>query len=317
MRHMVLKLIFSIFAGLIIPVLLIGGLFFWWPEEKQKIQKNTAYDNPVIFVIENENSVRQMDLDQYLFGVLLAEMPADFETEALKAQAVVARTFALKTANAGIKHLAGAVCTDYTCCQGYISPNTYMKKTGAVDQLIRFQSAVEATSGQALYYDGEWIEATYFSCSGGYTEDAQEVWGVSYPYLHAQESPGEENAAYYSWDMEISNGKLCNNLGIVPENKGVTFSDWKYTEGGGTESVLICGKRFTGMKLRQLLGLRSTSFTVDVLENSVVFHTRGYGHRVGMSQYGAEAMAAAGKDYRAILAYYYPGTVIETIQKVQ
>lgn len=253
-----------------------------------------------------DGTVEEGDMEDYLVGVVLAEMPAYFEQEALKAQAVVARTYALKAYVTGGKHGDSSVCGESGCCQAWIPEKRFLEQGGTLQDLEKVRRAVKDTSGFVLTYDGELIEATYFSCSGGATEDAAAVWGTDFPYLRSVESPGEEDAAHYTdtytFDWEV----FCALLDVPPQGSGL--GSVRYTAGGGVDTMEICGKTFRGTELRKLLGLRSTAMTVSRRDNTVQIVTRGFGHRVGMSQYGADAMAVAGCDWRQILAHYYPGT---------
>ena len=267
-----------------------------------------------IYVQQMDESIMSMELENYVVGVVLGEMPAEFEVEALKAQAVVARTYTLKRRDEGIRHPLGAVCVNPDCCQAYVSPESYLSQGGTQENLNKIIRAVEGTSGQILTYEGALIEATYFSCSGGRTEDAAAVWGGEVPYLQSVDSPGEEYASKYIaevyFDREALEKKLDIDLHGSPESwiRGIT-----YTEGGGVASLTIGGDRFTGVELRKLLELNSTAFSVTVKENGLLLTTLGHGHRVGMSQYGADAMALSGKTYDQILLYYYQGTRIDKI----
>ena len=160
-----------------------------------------------------------------------------------------------------------------------------------------------------LTYEGALIEATYFSCSGGMTEDAVAVWGTDVPYLQSVPSPGEENASHYTDAVTYKMDAFFSKLGLaVPDTKTQWVTDIVYTKGGGVASVTICGTAFTGTQLRKLLGLRSTAFSIEISDDTITIKTRGYGHRVGMSQYGADAMATTGSAYPEILSYYYQGT---------
>lgn len=255
-----------------------------------------------------------MDLEQYLVGVLLAEMPAEFEQEALKAQAVAARTFTWKAHETGGKHGDGSVCRDYTCCQAYCPEEDYLLGGGTAEDVEKMKTAIVSTSGQVLTYDGELIEAVYFSCSGGRTEDALAVWGVEYPYLRSIHSSGEDSAPYYSEELYFSKAELESLLEMqLGEDTQQWITDVIYTHGGGIAELWIGGRRWTGTELRASLGLRSTDLEFYPNSAGLKIVTHGYGHRVGMSQYGAEAMAVSGKDYREILAHYYQGTVLEDI----
>lgn len=263
-------------------------------------------DPLTMLLTQPDGTVTEMGLDTYLTGVVLAEMPASFETEALKAQAVVARTYTLKAAETGGKHGNGSVCTDHTCCQAYIAPADY---SGGTENMEKIRSAVEATSGLVLTYGGQLIEATYFSCSGGSTEDAVAVWGTDYPYLRATDSPGEENAAWYTDTVTFTPDEFAQRLGQTLTGTPKSWLGFTtYTAGGGVNSMRIGNRDYKGTELRSLLGLRSTAFTVSMEADTIRITTKGYGHRVGMSQYGADAMAVAGNTFDEILAHYYKGT---------
>lgn len=266
---------------------------------------------PTIHVL-TEHGMKEMELNEYLIGVLLCEIPGNFHVQAQKAQAVVARTYALRTVNFKDKHNGNAICTDPGCCQGYRDPDEYLSQGGESSRISLARTAVTETDGQVLTYQGALIDATYFSCSGGQTEDALAVWGEDIPYLQSVPSPGEENAEHY-WDSVFMTAEEFQDaLGeTLTGNPNSWFGNTLYTRGGGVAHMWIGGKRYEGTTLRSLLGLRSTAFSVAVTNGMIAITTRGFGHRVGMSQYGAQAMAQSGKEYREILAYYYPGTVID------
>lgn len=283
-------------------------------ENTQEVtQENRPVDRFEVPVLLSDGQVKRMDLDEYLTCVVLAEMPAEFEADALMAQAVVARTYSLKRNTTGRKHTDGAVCTDNTCCQAYCSVEDYLANGGSRENADKVKSAVEETHNQVLTYEGALIEATYFSCSGGKTEDAQAVWGQDVPYLQSVSSPGEEAAPRYvetvTFDMDTFTERL--NCG----SNDITVGRITYTEGGGVDTIQIGENTYTGLQMRQKLGLRSTAFVLTVVGDTVTITTKGFGHRVGMSQYGAEAMAAQGSSYEQILAHYYPGTVLENWQE--
>lgn len=271
-------------------------------------------DNLSIPVLCKDNTVAWMELDTYIVGVVLAEMPADFELEALKAQAVVARTYALKRQEEGSRHIQGAVCVDPTCCQAYRSAEDYLHSGGKQASVDKVRKAVEATSGQILTYQGALIEATYFSCSGGKTEDAAAVWGSDVPYLQSVVSPGEEDSPKYAETVHFNAQELSTLLGTkLQGNSASWLGEITYTEGGGVASLVISGKSYTGVQMRSLLDLNSTLFTVTPVADGLSITTLGHGHRVGMSQYGADAMAVSGCSYKEILLYYYQGTRIDKI----
>lgn len=252
----------------------------------------------------------EMELEAYVAGVILAEMPASFHEEALKAQAVAARTYALKTCLDGKKH-NGAICTNSECCQGYMSPEAYLLRGWNEQYVLRVRKAVEDTRGEVLTYDGRLIRATYFSCSGGATESAVAVWGREYPYLQSVKSPGEEETVYYTDTKCFTLDEFQDALGVRLEGGAETwFGNISYTSGGGIDIMYIGDVAYKGTTLRALLGLRSTVFQVIVSQDAILFETKGFGHRVGMSQYGADAMGEAGSGYLQILLHYYQGTEV-------
>lgn len=284
-------------------------------EQTRSAQDAEAFSLPILM---EDGSVQQMELDEYLTCVVLAEMPATFETEALKAQAVVARTYALKHYASSAKHDNCAVCTDSACCQAYREPYDFLDSGGTQEQLEKVKNAVLDTQGQVLTYDGELIDATYFSCSGGRTEDALAVWGTDVPYLQAVDSPGEEAATHYIDTVCFSSSEFAAMLGAELEGNCSTWlGKVTYTDGGGVDTILIGGDTYSGTEVRRLLGLRSTAFVMTAVGNTITVTTKGFGHRVGMSQYGADAMAMGGSTYKEILTYYYQGTAIEQFDKLR
>ena len=261
-------------------------------------------------VIKEDGRVVAMELEAYISRVVLGEMPASFDEEALKAQAVAARTYTLRMVEEGWRH-DGAVCTDHTCCQEYLEPEEYLGSRGSQEHVDKVFAAVAQTAGEVVCYDGELICATYFASAGGSTEDAKAVWGQAYPYLVSVSSP--ESSSYDGTQVEFSYEEFQKRLGV--ELRGDPQS-WigaaTYTVGGGVDSMRIGQKRYSGVEIRSLFGLRSTVFQVEVTPSGIVFVSDGYGHRVGMSQFGADAMAVDGHTYDEILAHYYQGTTLET-----
>ena len=309
------QMLLSFLAGAVVP-LVLAALFQKTPalpeaesESISPTQIASAQDPATVLTVVNRaGNLQQMDLREYLVGVVLAEMPASFESEALKAQAVVARTYTRKRMEGG-KHDQAAVCMDSGCCQGWRSGEDYLADGGKPSAVEKIRAAVADTDGLVLRYEGRLIDATYFSCSGGVTEDAVAVWGRDVPYLKSVQSPGEEEAPRFSDTVTFSPGDFAGKLGLPaagdPEN---WFGAVTYTAGGGVETIVIRGKRFSGTQLRSKLGLRSTAFEIAVSGDKITVTARGFGHRVGMSQYGAQAMAQSGSSFSEILAHYYTGT---------
>lgn len=308
--------------GMVVPSLVLNSAVYVLDEQRQEIRETLPAETEPeensgfsMHLRRSDGSLEEMDLETYLTGVVLAEMPAEFEPEALKAQAVAARTYTVKAGVTGGKHGDGSVCGESSCCQAYITEESYLSRGGNREDLEKIQRAVRQTGGEVLTYDGELIEATYFSCSGGSTEDAAAVWGTDFPYLQSVSSPGEEGAAYYRDTVTFTPAEFQSALGRTLEGQP---SDWfgltAYTEGGGVSAMNICGESYSGTRLRSLLGLRSAAFTVEATDTEIRITTKGYGHRVGMSQYGADAMAVTGSSYARILSHYYPGTVLTRLR---
>lgn len=259
-----------------------------------------TYDTALTVTVSLDGAAQEMTLESYLVGVVLGEMPASFSSEALKAQAVAARTYTLQQLLAG-----KSLSDDPAVCQAFAATDT-----SNAESVSKVREAVEDTAGQVLTYDGSLITATYFSCSGGRTEDASAVWGGSVPYLTSVESPGEEWAACFSSTVALPLSEFLAALDIsAPEAGAVT-----YTAGAGVDTMELGGKTFSGTYLRSLFSLPSTMFSLEFNADQAVFTVQGNGHRVGMSQYGAQAMAEAGSSYEEILAWYYTGAELITLE---
>jgi stage II sporulation protein D len=314
------EILLALVLGFLLPLILFSVPLPEKEEEKQECEQTedlttdaTKNENIYLTVLADDGTVLNLNLEDYIIAVVLREMPASFETEALKAQAVVARTYALRRHELGGKHQHASVCTDSGCCQGYYLSEAYLRDGGSSESLRKVSDAVLSTAGEVLTYNNKLIEATYFSCSGGMTEDAAAVWGAEVPYLVATESPGEENATHYVDTVTLTTSEFARKLGVLLSDKSIKrIENITYTAGGGVEEIQIGGKRYKGTTLRKKLGLRSTAFTISVVGNTVTITTKGFGHRVGMSQYGADAMAVQGNTYEQILAHYYRNTKLIT-----
>lgn len=318
MLSRVKSIILVAILGLICPSLVIAflrqGQDFCSKEILEPTTIQVEQTNLFLNVLMPDGCVDEIALDDYLTSVVLREMPINFEDEALKAQAVVARTYALRRQMKGGKHPGADVCTVSSCCQGYYPIEDYLDDGGSEAGVDKVRDAVLATDNLVVVYEGELIEATYFSCSGGMTEEASAVWGADIPYLQAIKSPGEERAGYYVDTISMPIMEFKERLDISgkgnPEN---WIEEISYTAGGGINTIRICGKEFKGTEFRKILNLRSTSLYISILGETVTITTKGYGHRVGMSQYGADAMAVNGATFAEIIAYYYAGTQIIAI----
>lgn len=287
------------------------------PIKTETVEIETVAQVPVTknIRVKDGNAISEMDLDTYIAGVVLGEMPADFEMEALKAQAVASRTYTLRKVVRGGKHPDADVCTDASCCQAFAHVNEYR---GSTENIEKVRQAVTETAGQVVTFNDELIEATYFSCSGGKTEDAVAVWGTNVPYLKSVESPGEEGSQRYETSVTLPLRNFREKLGISgSDDLSEVEIDLTYTAGGGVDTMRIGKQLFRGTEVRKMLSLPSTAFTIEIQDDYVEITTKGNGHRVGMSQYGADAMAVSGKAYDEILSHYYPGTVLKTYTQDQ
>lgn len=272
-------------------------------------------------VLQTDGTVEALTLSDYLWRVVAAEMPASFEEEALRAQAVCARTYSLWK-QAGKSHEAdGAdVCADSSCCQAYISPEDAAQRWAEKDALYsaRIAGAVADTDGQVLTYEGAPIQAVFFSSADGSTADAAEVWGRSLPYLVPVDSPeGDEVPNYHSTVTLPADSvrKLAEGAGLGCDLSGEPdrwFQNLTRTASGRVDTVELGGVSLSGGAARSLFSLRSASFDVTQADGVFTFSVTGYGHGVGLSQYGANAMAKAGSGWREILAHYYTGAELQT-----
>lgn len=266
--------------------------------------------------------MEEMPLERYVYGVVAAEMPAAYHLEALRAQAVAARTRAVcQLEEGGCSLAAGAdVCTGSGHCQGFAGEAELEAKWGNEYPLYqsRIAEAVSSTAGQILTWEGEPITVMYHAISGGRTENVQAVFAQALPYLVSVESAGEEGVRGYRQDAFFAYEEAAQllqsafpDLGITAENLRRTLVVAAHTATGRVESLLAGEGQVKGTDFRRALGLRSTLFTFSMDDEGITFHQTGYGHGVGMSQAGANRMAAEGGSYEQILAHYYPSTTLE------
>ena len=279
-------------------------------EAKNSVKEETKVDEveddlTYVKIKRSNGNIETIELEEYLVGVVSSEMPAEFNIEALKAQSVIARTYALKAISKGI------ILTDNESTQSYKDNselkklwgskyNTYIKKIG---------DAVKSTKGKYLTYKGELIEAVYHSTSNGYTENSSDVWGNNYPYLVSVKSEYDKLNPTYITEKVLSYDEISNKLNI-DINNNTNIEILEYTESNRVKSLKVNDIIFKGTDFRLKLGLKSTDFKIELLDNGIKFTTTGYGHGVGMSQYGANGMAKNGYNYIDVLMHYYPNTAL-------
>ena len=280
-----------------------------------------VHDSARTLTVLIQGEVEEMTMEEYLRGVVRAEMPASFEEEALKAQAVAARTYTLYKIRRGgsPNHPEADACDDINCCKAYRSEEEAAQSWGMATAVYeeKICLAVAETDGEVVLYDNAPVLAVFHSSSAGATRPAGEVWTGDLPYLQSVPSPeGEDTVPNYHSreiftltefkELFISNYPTANLSG-APSN---WFTNIQQTENGAVTSLQVGGVSLTGAQLRGLLGLRSAAFTISFTDSEVVFSVTGYGHGVGMSQYGANVLAQEGKNYREILTHYYVGTTV-------
>ena len=314
-------------AGLVLTVLLFGGAYLAAGEpaaEPEPAAPETAavhHDRDVTLTIQDGDTTEKMTLERYLTGVVRGEMPASFEMEALRAQAAAERSYVYYQLAAGRKdaHPDADFCTDHTCCSAYLSETAAREKWGGdfAPWNTRVEQAVSDTDGQVVLYNGQPILAVFHSSSAGRTAAAGDVWSGDLPYLVSVDSPeGEETVPnYYSTVTFTASEAKEKLLAAHPELKlSGTPDRWfgaaAENGSGRVETVSVGGTDIEGTELRRIFGLRSACFTVAADSESVTFRVTGYGHGVGMSQYGANQLAREGKTWQEILEWYYTGTTV-------
>ena len=283
--------------------------------EPDTVREQAEKEKRQSIVLLDEGAAISMDMHSYLVGVVAAEMPALFPAEALKAQAVAARTYAAYCAGLG-RHENADICSYSGCCQAWMSPQQLKERWGADYEKYNsiIEAAVEESAGEYISYGGQPVLAAFHSSSAGATENSGQIWNPT-PYLVSVSSPETaENLPQLISQVRVAPLDLRDAiLSVYPEaDMSGTPHTWlgsrSESAAGRVDSLEIGGVSVPGTRLRQLFSLRSTDFNLDFDGTDFVFTVAGYGHGVGMSQYGAKLMAESGSDYRSILAHYYPGT---------
>ncbi|MGN0494299.1 MAG: stage II sporulation protein D [Acutalibacteraceae bacterium] len=263
------------------------------------------------------DTVTEMSAEEYIFGVTAAEMPALYEEEALKAQAVAAYTFALyrRAENADKTY---DLSTDHTADQSYISEEKARERWGgnADEYCEKLKKAISEVVGLAVTYDGKPILAVYHAISSGRTENCKDIWGNDPPYLKAVDSSFDRLSPNYISKVTVSEEEFKAGLSGKCEFSGGAeeyFGNIKRTDSGTVKTVSICGKEISGSEIRSLFSLRSSNFGVSYKDGEFTFTVYGYGHGVGLSQFGADYMAKQGSDFKEILTHYYSGCRVEKL----
>ena len=271
---------------------------------------------------KKSKKIETIKLDEYLYGVVSAEMPASFENEALKAQATVARTYTLyKIVNNSKKHDKADICDDSSCCQAWISKDERLKKWNEKERegnWNKIVNAVNNTQGKIITYNGKPINAFFHANSGGATEAPINVWGGSgYPYLQSVTTSGENAYSGYKSELKVTKDEFKEKIKKVHSDFEIDFNKKdcikieEYTEGNRVKNIKIGNLNLSGVEIRNIFSLRSANFKVTIDKNEIKFEVVGYGHGVGMSQTGADSLAKEGKNYKDIINHYYKNVKIE------
>lgn len=267
--------------------------------------------------------IEEIDLDEYLVNVVSAEMPVDYEEEALKAQATVARTYTLYQIENGHKHENSDICDSSSCCQAWISKEKRFTawKENQEQKWEKIKNAVYSTAGEIITYQGKAIDAFFHANSGGTTEIPINVWGGSnFPYLQVVETSGEDNYSQYYSEKEYTRTELSQKM---KENYNDFIINWEeenpieiveYTESSRIRTIKIGNKNISGVEARKIFELKSSNFTIEIEGEKIKFKVVGYGHGVGLSQTGSNTLAKEGKSYKEIIEHFYKDIEIKNIK---
>ena len=285
-------------------------------EESSRVAPSPADTaDTVCFTDQSTGQTITLPLREYLIGAVAAEMPVSWPDEALKAQAVAAHSYALYRRDHSTRENGAWFTADPARRQGCLTDAVLHSYWGTAyaASYARLSALVDAVQTQVLYYEDAPAGTSYFAISNGMTEASENVWGSAVPYLVPVDSSTDREADHFTYTVQFSTAQteeLLKGLGLAPDLSAPEgwFGVAALTPSGYVASLPVCGQTITGPALRKALGLRSACFTVVCQSGTFSFTTRGYGHGVGMSQWGAKALAEQGADYRAILAHYYPGT---------
>ena len=333
MRKILLYILILVLISFTIPII------FTTKDKNGVIEENSE----IVNVIENEiisydyknyntikllhtkdNTIEEIPLDEYLYGVVAAEMPASFEMEALKAQAIVARTYTIyKIENNSNKHDDADICDNSACCQAWISKEDRFARWEEKEQEENWNkivSAVDSTKGKVITYEGKVINAFFHSNSGGKTETTINVWGGDgYPYLQAVATAGEDAYSQYQSEVIISKEKFISKMKEKYNDFDIDFSKedsievLEYTDSDRVKTIRVGNKKLSGVEVRTIFGLKSANFKTTIENENIKFEVLGYGHGVGMSQTGADAKAKQGSTAEEIIKHFYTGVEIVNI----
>ncbi len=324
-----MRKVFSLIFGVILLIILIPIIF----TKKKALESLNFIDNSasinkynysdfskIKLLHQSTGEVEEVDLDYYIACVVSSEMPVNFELEALKAQAVVARTYTIYKLMGNRKHENADICDQSTCCQAWISEENRKAKWKEEERNNNWNKiliAVNSTIGKIICYDGKPINAFFHSNSGGKTEEPTYVWGGSYPYLQTVETFGEENYSQYSSEVFLTKEELIEKIKAEHEDFEINFDEeepikiLKRNDSNRVVEMKFGNLNLSGVEVRKLLGLKSANFTLEFVNgDKLKFKVIGYGHGVGLSQTGSDYLAKQGLNYENIIKHFYKGVEI-------
>lgn len=304
-------------------------------ENKEIIEKNVEsekynyeiYSN-IKLLHKKTGEIEVLPIDEYLYGVVSSEMPASYDIEALKAQAIVARTYTLyQIINSKEKHDGADMCDDYNCCQAWISKEDRINRWNEEERSNNWEkivNSVDTTQGKIITYNKEPIDAFFHSNSGGITETPTNVWGgTDFPYLQSVQTAGEEGYSSYNSEEEFTKDELLNILKQNYKNVEINYAEEdsirieEYTKSGRVKTVKFGNIKLAGTEVRKIFGLKSTNFLIRMDSGKIKFIVTGYGHGVGMSQTGADSLAKQGIKCEEIIKHFYTNVEISYINELK
>ncbi len=321
MKNIFTSAVITVFSMLLIPLISLSDT------NDTAIKTSALSDNIIlsknddnaeiynVFRVLKNGTVSEIGAEDYVFGVVAAEMPALYEKEALKAQAVAAYTFACYRKD-NSKNEEYDITADPETAQCYITRDEANKKWGekADEYTAKIENCINEVAGQLLTYENKAIFAAYHAISSGTTNSSDDVWGNDLPYLKSVNSDGDKLAEKYLSELTLSGEELTEKLKSIStaecEFKNC-FSNTTLTDSGYVKSIVYRDKKTNGSEISKLLGLRSGNFEVSYSDGTFTFKVKGYGHGVGMSQNGANVMAQQGSSYEEILLHYYSGVKLQ------
>lgn len=339
MKRFFLYLIFFVLICFIIPAMLTKRTVSTGTIEQNEVQEENQFETnkqanidyqytkygTINLLHKDSESVEQVNIDEYLYNVVSAEMPASFEMEALKAQAIVARTYTIfKILNK--KHENADICDDSTCCQAWVSKEQRLERWNENERETNWQKicdAVNSTKGKIITYENQPINAFFHSNSGGITEVPVNVWGgTEYPYLQSVETSGEDGYTQYASEVTLTRNELLDKVKAKYSDISIDFSNaeeikiLEYTDSKRVKTLKVGNHDLSGVEARTLFGLKSTNFEVSQEGENIKFTVKGYGHGVGMSQTGADSMAKQGSSAEEIVQHFYTGITIQDVNSL-